>query len=174
MFNCKEISGVKRLVFYENKGVVFHYPDISNKNEIDGLLVATEINERPAWSRGVNYSGNYTQVFKDIFNFYSHGINDNNRRVLDKLRLNRNGFIVEAQMVSGDVYVFRAPVFVSKAYGKEKNLRTWGIELSYRVPAFKDYILKLNNNVILQGALLYSDKQTNFIKYNNTKPILYS
>lgn len=169
--NCeKEITSVRKIALYINDNVTINRPDPSIENEVDliahgsGSYIFDEINEYTKWQRELAYSGNYKVNFLDTFSFFVHGIQNDVPEILQDLRNNRKGYIVEVITTGGQSYVFPAPVFLNEKNTKQVNSHSWAVSLSYRVPTFEDRLIKLNtvimafsyitggNNTVLAGS----------------------
>jgi hypothetical protein len=161
MSNCfNEIQGVKKIAFYINKDVQFNRPDPSVENEIDiiahatGSFVINEVNELPKWERIQDYSGNYRIVYQDQFTFLLHGIENDIPSILRDLRANRLGYITEVVTTGNKSYVFPAPVFLNERNTKQVDSHSWQVSLTYRVPTFEDYLIKLNTVLMIYSYIL--------------------
>ena len=146
MINCvPDIIGVKSISLNQNEGITITRPNIAIESEINvtypikGTLVTNSV----TWARLVSYSDNYKKQFTDTFKFYLYGINPTTRAIIQELRTNRLGFIAELTLKNASVFLFQSPVFVSKITNKKDDLRTWEIEMSYRVPTFLDKLIVL-------------------------------
>jgi hypothetical protein len=167
---CKGILGINKIVLYENKGVKFIRPDISKQNEVNFIWSGSEnyvidYSKNPTWQRSVNYSANYEPSFADKFNFVLFG-NDNNKNI-NSIRKNRSGFIVEVQTVDGKSFIFPSPVFVVGVSEMSQDDKSWQVEMNYRQPTFKDYLLKLNT-MVMTGNYILSNSNGLLISKENT------
>lgn len=155
-----EIIGVKSIGLYINKDVRLRRPDPSIENEIDliahatGSYIINEDKEQPKWERTLNYSGNYKTAYQDEFVFLLHGIENNVPEILRELRNNRNGYIVEVITTGNKSFVFPAPVFLNQSNTKQIDSHSWQVSLSYRVPTFEDYLIKLNTVLMIYNYVL--------------------
>jgi len=167
---CKEILGINKIVLYENKGVKFIRPDIAVQNEVNFIWSGSEnyvidYPNLPKCERFVDYSANYEPNFNDKFSFVLFG-NDNNKNI-NSIRKNRNGFIVEIQTVTGESFVFQSPIFVIGVSELSQDVKSWQVEMNYRQPTFKDYLLKLNT-LVMTGNYILINSNGLLISENNT------
>lgn len=157
--NNIEIVGVQRLVLYINKDIRIRRPDPSAENEVDliahgqGSFVINEVKELPKWERNTTYSGNYDPNYSDTFSFLLHGIENNVPDILENLRNNRFGYVAEIITTSNQSFVFPAPVFLDSESIKQIDSHSWEVSLSYRVPTFKDKLIKLNTLLMTQNYI---------------------
>lgn len=160
-----EIIGVQRMALYINKDVRYSYPDASIENEVDliahatGSFVINEVKELPKWERTITYSENYRQNYNDEFSFLLHGIENDVPEIIQSLRNNRLGYIVEIITTGSKSFVFPAPVFLNEDNTKQIDSHSWSISLSYRTPSFEDKLIKLNTILMVQSYILVGDNQ---------------
>ena len=153
MSNCAEIAGIYKIALYVNKFIRYNRPDVSIEDVVDfivharGSVIVNQEN-KPTWSREISYSENYKPIYSDTFTFFLDGINNDTPEILQAIRSNRNGYILELITIDNRSLVFPTPVFISKNSIKEVNSRNWQIELKYREPTFNNYLDK--NNTLLQ------------------------
>ncbi len=163
--NNVEIVGVQQLALYINDSVRIRRPDPAIENEVDliahaqGSFVINEINEYPKWIRNTTYSGNYQPIYSDEFTFILHGIESNAPEIIESLRNNRLGYVVEIITTGNQSFVFPSPVFLNKENTKQIDSHSWQISLSYRIPSFKDKLTKLNTILMTQSYILVGDNQ---------------
>lgn len=170
--NKDNIVGANSIKLYENVGINLTYPDISNLTEISeitntGFVFEAGLNSNVTWERKTDYSDNYREIFTDIFAFSLFGLEQNTRNNLDKLRAVRTGLIAELHLTDGTILVFPTPIFASKPYEKKEDSKTWLSNLSYRVPTFLNYLIKIN---LITNCLQFN--QSDCILFDNTEPIL--
>ena len=151
--NCTEIAGIYRIALYVNRFVRYNRPDISIEDVVDFIVhakgsVVIEPKNQPKWQREIAYSENYKPSYMDTFSFFLDGINNDTPSILDAIRKNRNGYILELITIDNRSLVFPTPVFISTNSIKEVNSRNWQVELKYREPTFNNYLDK--NNTLLQ------------------------
>lgn len=151
--SCSEIAGIYKIALYVNKFVRYNRPDISIENVVDFIVhakgsVVIEQKNKPTWNREISYSENYKPNYSDTFTFFLDGINNDTPSILNAMRRNRNGYILELITVDNRSLVFPTPVYISKNSIKEINSKTWQVELKYREPTFNNYLDK--NNTLLQ------------------------
>lgn len=155
-----EIIGVKSIGLYINKDVRIRRPNPSVENEVDliahakGSYVINEDKEQPKWERTQDFSGNYKIAYQDEFTFLLHGIENNVPTILRELRNNRLGYIVEIITTGNKSYIFPNPVFLNKENTKPVDSHSWQVSLSYRVPTFDDYLIKLNTVLMIYNYIL--------------------
>lgn len=172
-----EIRGILKLALYVNKGVTFRRPNPSIENEIDIIthqvasVVIDEPKEFPNWERQLNYSGNYKQNYQDIFRFNLHGLKNGTPEILELLRNTRVGFICEIITKGLESFVFPTPVFVNEQFTKPINSRSWQVSMSYRVPTFDNYLIKLNTLLMTQS---YIQTGENSVLGSGVTPIVSS
>ena len=160
-----EIQGVKTIALYVNADVKFRFPNPVNENEIDliahsvGSVVINDQNEMPKWERTVDYSANYKQQYSDTFSFFVHGLRNGVPEIIKAMRNNRKGYVVEIITKDNESLVFPTPVFLDNENTKQDNSHSWTISLSYRVPTFQDYYLKLNTLLMINSFILVGDSQ---------------
>ena len=95
----------------------------------------------------------------DFFSFSLHGIDNDTPEILKALRESRDGYVTEIQTTGGKSYIFESPVFVSEAYVKENDSRSWAVIMTYRVPTFKNRLTKLNTLIFDNSFILVGDNQ---------------
>lgn len=137
-----EKLGISKLIFIENNGVLFIYPEITDLETVNletngAYTLEIERIQVPRWTRTTQNSDNYIEKYKDSFSFYSQMLKDSDLYIL---RNSRNGFIVVAELVNGEKIIFQTPVFISKANDLNINNRSSLIELDYKVPTFGVYL----------------------------------
>lgn len=163
--NNIEIVGIQYLGIYINSDVVINRPDPANENEVDiiihgqGSYVISDPNELPKWERITNNSGNFTQSFIDKFSFILHGIENNVPEIIQELRNNRLGYIIEIITTGGKSFIFPTPVFLDSENTKPIDSHSWQISLSYRVPTLKDKLTKLNTLLMDNSYILVGDNE---------------
>lgn len=160
-----EIQGIQRMALYINKDIRYRYPDPSNENEVDliahakGSFVINEVKELLKWERSVTYSENYRQNYNDEFSFLLHGIENNVPGIIQDLRNNRLGYIVEIITTGNQSFVFPAPVFLNEDNTKQIDSHSWQVSLSYRVTTFEDKLIKLNTLLMTQSYITLADNK---------------
>lgn len=160
MIRDKEIIGLRQITLYNNKGVLFDRPNISVENEVDLIAVndgnyqISKASAQIKWQRELSYSGNYKQIYKDEFTFFINGIEGETPQIVNELRANRNGYIVDISTINGEKYVFPAPIFVNNENTKEINSHTWRISLGYRVPTFENRLYRLSVTSTFEPQLI--------------------
>ncbi len=160
--NCDfpEITGVKTIAFYVDKGVSMNRPDPSVEDEVDLIAhgvgsVVVDVTESPKWQRGIDHSENYGEIYKDTFLFNMYGTTQETRDTIKFFRENKAyGFITELILLDGRSFVFPTPVFVSIPTEKKANQRGWFLEMTYKVPTKQDYLTKLNTLLATQSYIL--------------------
>ena len=154
MANCKkEIAGVKQILLFTNKDVLYNFPDVSNETEVnitvnsEGSVIINDVNQYPKWERTSGQSGNYKQNYSDEFSFIVHGIENDVPDIIKDLRNNRLGYVCIINTTENDDFVFPTPVFLNKENTKQIDSHSWNISLSYRVPTFQNYYTALNTTL---------------------------
>lgn len=157
--NNVEVVGIQQLALYINKGVRIRRPDPSVENEVDliahaqGSFIINEVKELPKWTRNTTYSGNYQPSYSDEFTFILHGIESNAPTIIEKLRNNRLGYVVEIITTGNQSYVFPTPVFLNSDNIKQIDSHSWQVSLSHRLPTFQDKLTKLNTLLMTQSYI---------------------
>lgn len=165
ILNNIEITGIKSIALYINDNVSISRPDPSKENEVDiivhgqGSYLISDITEYPKWERVLINSENFTQKFIDVFSFVLHGIENQIPQALKDIRNNRLGYIVEIITTGGKSFVFPTPVFLNSENTKQINSHSWSVSLSYRVPTFKDKLLKLNTLLMDNSYKIVGDNE---------------
>lgn len=161
MANCaREIIGIKTIALYINSDVRIRRPNPAIENEVDliahatGSFVINETSEYPKWERVLDYSGNYKISYLDTFSFQLNGIENNVPEILRSLRNNRLGYVTEIITTGNNSLVFPTPVFLNEKNTKPINSHSWQVSLSYRVPTFQDYLIKLNTVLMIYNYIL--------------------
>lgn len=156
MIRDKEIIGVRKLSLYLNKGVRFERPIIEVEDEIDliavndGNFTISEVKSQIKWERTLSYSGNYKQAYFDEFIFLVHGISNEIPQVINTLRSNRLGYIVDIETTGGDKYTFQSPIFINSENIKQINSHSWEVTLGYRIPTFSNRLTRLSVSSIFE------------------------
>lgn len=175
MTTCIDTIGVYKAVLYNNQNMRFRRPDITKENEVDlvsysGGAIIVEYEDLPKWTRERTTGANYKEMFTDSIEFYMKGFNENNNTILKALRENKNGWILELQLINKQNIMFQSPVFLSEAVTFDFNNGVHKVNLSYRVPTFKDYLTKLNDLIFAYSFLFFG---TNAVAaYDNSNPII--
>lgn len=155
------IVGLRRLVLYENKNIVFRRPDITKVDEINmisysgGVLVA-DFPDMPTWRRTTETGENYGQLFTDELSFNFHSYSEDVQATLKYLRESRYGWIAEIQTNNGEVYLTKDPVFLQMADVKEPDAGAIPVRFMYRVRSNKNFYFKLNS-LIFDRNFIYGD-----------------
>ena len=163
--NNTEVIGIKSIALYINDNVSISRPNPSNENEVDiivhgqGSYLISDVNEYPKWERILINSENFTQKFIDSFSFILHGIENQIPQALQDIRNNRLGYIIEIITTGGKSFVFPTPVFLDSENTKRVNSHSWSVSLSYRVPTFKDKLLKLNTLMMDNSYVIIADNE---------------
>lgn len=165
IINNVEIVGIKQLALYINDGIRIRRPDAAVENEVDliahaqGSFVINEIDELPKWERATGTSGNGNPNYEDTFSFFLHGIESNAPEIIESLRNNRLGYVVEIITTGNQSFVFPSPVFLDSDNTKQINSHSWTVSLTYRVLSLKDKLIKLNTILMTQSYILVGDNQ---------------
>lgn len=171
MADCRnEILGVKSITLYINNGIQLIRPNISIENEVnlitngENSFIITEVKALPKWERSITYSGNYKQNYFDEFTFLVAGVENEIPSIIQDLRNNRLGYIVEINTTGNDCFIFQSPVFLNKENTKKVNSHSWIVSLSYRMPSFLDILIVLEKTLITEPTNIMSSVEIVGIK----------
>ncbi len=162
----KEIQGIKSISLYVNEGVIYNYPDLSNENEVDVIvledayLTIDQVKQQPKWERIINYSQNYKQNYNDEFAFLLHGIENDVPETIKTLRNNRLGYIAVITTTSNKDYIFPTPIFLNENNTKQVDSHSWAVSLSYRIPSFENKLTLLDISLFVEGIDIPLDMST--------------